>query len=192
MRGFGVLGVDFAIERQMDKGARTVGLGPLEFRLINAYRDGDMKATRRSASNTALVECIQVAAQKAGYPLEMKYQNMSSKIGSTHKEIPETVIETGVLPAGHTTVAKTNMAQGLAEDVTEQTNKATKWPLQAVSGLQESTPTDHLGASALSGRGESTFGNIQPAHHTQTPIKETQAPNSKSRYSRYSASNRRR
>ena len=192
MRGFGVLGVDFAIERQMDKGARAVGLGPLEFRLINAYRDGDMKVTRRFASNTALVECIQVAAQKADYPLEMHYHKMSSKTGSTHTEIPETVTETAVLPAGHTTVAKTNKAQGLAEDVSEQTNPATRRPLKKASVLEGSTSTDRLGASALSGRSDSTFGDIQPAHQTQTPTIETQPPNSKSRYSRYSASIRRR
>jgi hypothetical protein len=192
MRGFGVLGVDFAIERQMDKGARAVGLGPLEFRLINAYRDGDMKVTRRSASNTALVECIQVAAQKADYPLEMHYHKMSSKTGSIHTEIPETVTETAVLPAGHTTVAKTNKAQGLTEDVSEQTNPATRRPLKKASVLQGSTSTDRLGASALSGRSDSTSGDIQPAPQTQTPKIETQPPNSKSRYSRYSASIRRR
>ena len=98
MRGFGVLGVDFAIERQMDKGARAAGLGPMEFRLINAYRDGDMKATRQVASNTALVECIKVAAQKANYPLASKYEEMTSMTGASLTEIPETITDSGVLP----------------------------------------------------------------------------------------------
>ena len=46
MRGFGVTIADFALEVQMDKLARLIGMDPLEFRFINAYRDGDMKAHR--------------------------------------------------------------------------------------------------------------------------------------------------
>ena len=44
MRGFGVTIGDFALEVQMDKLARLVGMDPMEFRILNAYRDGDMKA----------------------------------------------------------------------------------------------------------------------------------------------------
>ncbi|MCR4281452.1 MAG: molybdopterin-dependent oxidoreductase, partial [Bauldia sp.] len=44
MRGFGVTIGDFALEVQMDKLARLVGQDPMEFRILNAYRDGDMKA----------------------------------------------------------------------------------------------------------------------------------------------------
>ncbi len=47
MRGFGVTIGDFALEVQMDKLARLIGMDPLEFRFINAYRDGDMKAHRQ-------------------------------------------------------------------------------------------------------------------------------------------------
>jgi CO/xanthine dehydrogenase Mo-binding subunit len=65
VRGFGVTAIDFAIECQMDKLAHLVGMDPMEFRLLNAYRDGDMKAHRREAKNTALIECVQVAAEKA-------------------------------------------------------------------------------------------------------------------------------
>ena len=48
MRGFGVTIVDFALEVQMDKLAQLVGMDPIELRILNAYRDGDMKAHRRS------------------------------------------------------------------------------------------------------------------------------------------------
>ena len=44
MRGFGVTGVDFALECQMDKLASLIAMDPIEFRILNAYRDGDMKA----------------------------------------------------------------------------------------------------------------------------------------------------
>jgi CO/xanthine dehydrogenase Mo-binding subunit len=69
MRGFGITGVDFAIEAHMDKVAEVVGMHPIELRILNAYRDGDMKAHRRLAKNCALIECAQVVAEKAGVKL---------------------------------------------------------------------------------------------------------------------------
>src|SRR6202166_4403172 len=81
MRGFGVTAMDFAIECQMDKRAHLVGMDPMEFRILNAYRDGDMKAHRREAKNTALIECVQVAAEKAKWPLREEFKRMSSRQG---------------------------------------------------------------------------------------------------------------
>jgi CO/xanthine dehydrogenase Mo-binding subunit len=81
MRGFGVTALDFALECQMDKDAVAIGMDPLEFRLLNAYRDGDMKAHRREAKNCALIECAQVAAEKANWPLRAEFRRMSSRAG---------------------------------------------------------------------------------------------------------------
>ena len=81
MRGFGVTGVDFALECQMDKLARAIGMDPVEFRILNAYRDGDMKAHRREAKNCALIECCQVAAEKANWPIREEFKQMSSLTG---------------------------------------------------------------------------------------------------------------
>ena len=44
MRGFGVMAASFAIELQMDKVAKTIGMDPWQLRLLNAYRNGDMRA----------------------------------------------------------------------------------------------------------------------------------------------------
>ena len=63
MRGFGVTIGDFALEVQMDRLARLIGMDPLEFRFINAYRDGDMKAHRKTAEGAALIEMMQAAAE---------------------------------------------------------------------------------------------------------------------------------
>ena len=71
--------VDFAIECQMDKLAHLVGMDPMEFRILNAYRDGDMKAHRREAKNTALIECVQVAAKKANWRIGEPFKRMSSR-----------------------------------------------------------------------------------------------------------------
>jgi CO/xanthine dehydrogenase Mo-binding subunit len=101
MRGFGVTAVDFALECQMDKLAHLVGMDPMEFRLVNAYRDGDMKAHRREAKNCALIECVHVAAEKAGWPLREELKRMSSRAGGggARAAIPATPLSAGARPA---------------------------------------------------------------------------------------------
>jgi xanthine dehydrogenase molybdopterin-binding subunit B len=96
MRGFGITGADFSIECQMDKVAETVGMNPIELRILNAYRDGDMKAHRRLAKNTALIECCQVAGQKAQWEISGDAARQSSLQGGggTRADIPETVTDT--------------------------------------------------------------------------------------------------
>ncbi|MEM9331446.1 MAG: molybdopterin cofactor-binding domain-containing protein [Pseudomonadota bacterium] len=96
MRGFGITAVDFAIETHMDKVATHIGMNPIELRIRNAYRDGDMKAHRRLAKNTALIECCQVAAQKAGVRLSPELMADSSLHGGGIGErvaIPETIVD---------------------------------------------------------------------------------------------------
>lgn len=78
MRGFGVTIADFALEVQMDKLARLIGMDPLEFRFINAYRDGDMKAHRQETTGAALIECMQEASRVANWPVAEKYLKLSS------------------------------------------------------------------------------------------------------------------
>ncbi|PWW01439.1 aldehyde oxidase/xanthine dehydrogenase-like protein [Hoeflea marina] len=79
MRGFGVTIADFALEVQMDKLARLIGMDPLEFRFINAYRDGDIKAHRQPTEGAALIECMQEASRVANWPVAEKYMAMSSR-----------------------------------------------------------------------------------------------------------------
>jgi CO/xanthine dehydrogenase Mo-binding subunit len=96
MRGFGVTAVDFALEVQMDKLAHAIGMDPMEFRILNAYRDGDMKAHRRVAKNTALIECVQTVAQNAGWPLSEEAKRQSSLTGGgigERGQIPATPID---------------------------------------------------------------------------------------------------
>jgi CO/xanthine dehydrogenase Mo-binding subunit len=78
MRGFGVTIADYALESQMDRIARALDLDPLQLRLRNAYRDGDMKAHRKRAEGTALIEVIQRAAELVGHELPADYRAMSS------------------------------------------------------------------------------------------------------------------
>ena len=78
MRGFGVMAASFAIELQMDKVAKTIGMDPWQLRLLNAYRNGDMRAHRKVNEDAAMVETIQAAAKLAGHELPADYQAMTS------------------------------------------------------------------------------------------------------------------
>ncbi len=95
MRGFGITGVDFALECHMDKMAHLVGMDPVEMRILNAYRDGDMKAHRREAKNCALIECCQVAAEKAGWTIRDEFKQMASMRdgGGDRALIPQTAMD---------------------------------------------------------------------------------------------------
>jgi CO/xanthine dehydrogenase Mo-binding subunit len=78
MRGFGVTWGDFALESHMDVVANELGIDPWRLRLINAYRDGEMKAHRKKVEGAALVEVIQTAARMSGHRLDPDLEAMSS------------------------------------------------------------------------------------------------------------------
>ena len=59
--------------------ARALGMDPLELRLRNAYRDGDMKAHRKVAEGAALIEIMQRAAELVGMSCQSEYRAMSSR-----------------------------------------------------------------------------------------------------------------
>ena len=85
----------------MDKLARLVGMDPMEFRILNAYRDGDMKAHRRVTKNAALIECVQAAAQLADWPLSERFRAMASTRdgGGERAVVPPTPTATTPRPA---------------------------------------------------------------------------------------------
>lgn len=60
MRGFGVPQVAFAHEGQMDELAARLGIDPLEMRIQNALRPGDLTATgQRLTKSAGLVQCLE-------------------------------------------------------------------------------------------------------------------------------------
>ena len=119
MRGFGVTAVDFALECQMDKLAHLIGMDPMEFRILNAYRDGDMKAHRREAKNTALIECVQVAAEKAKWPIRDEYKRMSSRLGGggARAAIPQTKLDGGLQAPARAAQQRTSYDRPLSPPV---------------------------------------------------------------------------
>jgi CO/xanthine dehydrogenase Mo-binding subunit len=78
MRGFGVTSASFATELQIDKIARTVGMDPYEIRLLNAYRNGDMRPYQKVVNDATLIEVIQGAAEMVHHPLDESFKAMNS------------------------------------------------------------------------------------------------------------------
>jgi CO/xanthine dehydrogenase Mo-binding subunit len=78
MRGFAVTEATFAVEVQMEKIARTIGIDSWEIRLINAYRNGTMKPVRKVMEDATLIETIQAAANLVGQELPAHLKAMHS------------------------------------------------------------------------------------------------------------------
>jgi CO/xanthine dehydrogenase Mo-binding subunit len=77
-RGFGVTEASFAIEMQMDRIARQVGIDPWELRLRNAYRNGDERPYRKTVEDATLIETIQAAAELVGHSLAPELRELRS------------------------------------------------------------------------------------------------------------------
>jgi CO/xanthine dehydrogenase Mo-binding subunit len=78
MRGFGVTEASFALEVQMEKIARTIGMDPWELRLRNAYRNGQMRPVRKIVEDATLVETLKAAADLVGHELSPELRAMHS------------------------------------------------------------------------------------------------------------------
>jgi CO/xanthine dehydrogenase Mo-binding subunit len=78
MRGYGVFEVSYAVELQMERDARTVGMDSLEFRFKNAYRNGQVSASGKVIEDAYIIETMREAAALASYPLPSHLLSMSS------------------------------------------------------------------------------------------------------------------
>lgn len=78
MRGFAVTEATFAVEVQMEKIARTIGIDSWEIRMINAYRNGQMRPVRKIVEDATLVETLKAAAELVGHELPEHLKAMHS------------------------------------------------------------------------------------------------------------------
>ena len=69
MRGFGSPQINFAIESMMDILAEKVGMDPLEFRLLNAFKNGSVTATGQKLDNhqVSVRETMRLATEAIGW-----------------------------------------------------------------------------------------------------------------------------
>jgi CO/xanthine dehydrogenase Mo-binding subunit len=87
MRGFGVTEASFAVEVQMDRIARTIGMDPWEIRMINAYRNGQLRPVRKVVEDATLLETLKAAAALVGHPLPPHLEAMHSNDADGHATI---------------------------------------------------------------------------------------------------------
>ncbi len=66
-RGYGTQEVCWAYETHMDEIAAEMGWDPLEFRLKNALRPGDLTATGQAVDSSGLVECLEKVRLASGW-----------------------------------------------------------------------------------------------------------------------------
>jgi CO/xanthine dehydrogenase Mo-binding subunit len=79
MRGFTIMNGQFPMEMQMTKIAKTIGMDPWELRFINAWRDGDMGASRYVVQGAGALEAMKKTAELAGIELPEHLMAMSSR-----------------------------------------------------------------------------------------------------------------
>jgi xanthine dehydrogenase molybdenum-binding subunit len=76
-RGYGNLQGTFSVESQMDELAATMGMDPLEFRLLNCNEPGETTAQGMKITTCGLRKCLEEAAEKIGWKDKKKSANDS-------------------------------------------------------------------------------------------------------------------
>ncbi len=71
MRGFGIAQATWASDAQMDIMARELGIDPLEFRLINCLKDGDLGQTGCRLRAVGIEQCLRKAAEMSGWQISV-------------------------------------------------------------------------------------------------------------------------
>jgi len=83
-RGFGSPQGHFAAELQVDKLAAALGIDPVELRMRNLWRDGDLLPTRSPLpAGVTAVETLTAAAERAGWRLSPPSEPRTSVSGSS-------------------------------------------------------------------------------------------------------------
>jgi CO/xanthine dehydrogenase Mo-binding subunit len=79
MRGFTILNGQFCADVQMTKIALALGLDQWEVRFLNAWRDGDLGASRYVIGGAGAIEAMKKTAELAGIQLPDRLMAMSSR-----------------------------------------------------------------------------------------------------------------
>ncbi len=80
MRGYGNPQATFVVESHMDMLAHELGMDPMEFRLKNANRPGDVTGQGVRITTCGLTECIEKAAERIGWE-EKRTKSTSRGVG---------------------------------------------------------------------------------------------------------------
>lgn len=67
-RGYGVVQTYYALDLQMDEAAERLGMDPLEFKLKNAVREGDIAPSNHPIIGHGLEDCLRHGRDRLGWP----------------------------------------------------------------------------------------------------------------------------
>ncbi|MCL7384731.1 MAG: xanthine dehydrogenase family protein molybdopterin-binding subunit [Thaumarchaeota archaeon] len=88
-RGYGFFQAQFAVESQMDDIARELGLDPLEFRLKNLIREGDVNPLGQEVVSCGLDKCLLKVAESIGWGRkEGRYVGKGIAVGFKNTKTP--------------------------------------------------------------------------------------------------------
>ena len=79
MRGFAVINGQIPMDIQMSRIAEKLDMDPWELRFINAWRDGDIGASRYVVQGAGAIEAMKKCAELAGIQLPDKLMEMNSR-----------------------------------------------------------------------------------------------------------------
>jgi CO/xanthine dehydrogenase Mo-binding subunit len=106
-RGFGVPQVCWAYESQMDDIARRLGIDPLELRLKNLVREGDVFVTGDKLKSVGISECVKRAAEAVGWQAmtEQAPRALSAKVRGKGLAV---MIKTTMTPSNSSALVRMN------------------------------------------------------------------------------------
>ncbi|NOT05892.1 MAG: xanthine dehydrogenase family protein [Anaerolineales bacterium] len=95
-RGFGAPQALFMAESQMNKLAEKLGMDPVEFRLKNALREGDLMSFGTPVpSQVSIVKCIEAARDQFKWAKDRKRKTKDRNSATTVRRLPSTVRGSG-------------------------------------------------------------------------------------------------
>ncbi len=167
LRGMGMQQVAWAVESQTDELAEKCGIDPVEFRMKNAFQEGDRSATGEVLESVSVKECLQRVADAMEWGKAPKTPNRGKAICAWHKfSAPGTTSSAAVkvnadgsitLLTGSSEIgqgSKTVLAQIAAEELGVSLDE-----VSVISGDTDATPFDHGSFSS------------RVTHHTGNAVK---------------------
>jgi CO/xanthine dehydrogenase Mo-binding subunit len=106
-RGFGVPQVCWAYESQMDDIARRLGIDPLELRLKNLVREGDVFVTGDKLVSVGIADCLKRAAEAVGWKGKEE-QGSREREGKVRGKGLAVMIKTTMTPSNSSALVRLN------------------------------------------------------------------------------------
>lgn len=151
LRGMGMQQIAWAVESQMDMMAEKLGTDPVEFRLKNAFEEGDRSATGEVLDSVSVKECITKVAEALEWGKGPNVPNRGKAICAWHKfSAPGTTSSAVVKVNGDGSVTlltgASEIGQGsntvLAQIAAEELGIGLE-DVSVTSGDTDATPFDH-------------------------------------------------